>query len=99
METGWLFLYSDLQKTQRLTATTVCSTYSTPRDDLFFFLFLDDIYYAQRLMSATVNLISQDDCKNKYYDSTRVTDNMVCAGDPLWETDACKVKFFLMLFL
>lgn len=49
-----------------------------------------DIYYAQRLMSATVNLISQDDCKNKYYDSTRVTDNMVCAGDPLWETDACK---------
>ncbi|NXJ11320.1 UROK protein, partial [Odontophorus gujanensis] len=49
-----------------------------------------DIYYAQRLMSATVNLISQDTCKNKYYDNTRVTDNMVCAGDPAWETDACK---------
>lgn len=46
-------------------------------------------------MSATVNLISQDTCKNKYYDSIRVTDNMVCAGDPTWETDACKVKLFL----
>lgn len=66
----------------------------------FLFFFLDDIYYAQRLMSATVNLISQDTCKNKYYDSIRVTDNMVCAGDPTWETDACKVKlFFFMLFL
>ncbi|OXB66956.1 hypothetical protein ASZ78_004620 [Callipepla squamata] len=40
--------------------------------------------------SSTVNLISQDTCKNKYYDNTRVTDNMVCAGDPAWETDACK---------
>uniref|UniRef100_A0A8B9F788 Urokinase-type plasminogen activator n=1 Tax=Amazona collaria TaxID=241587 RepID=A0A8B9F788_9PSIT len=49
-----------------------------------------DIYYAQRLMSATVNLISQRKCKYEYYDSIRVTDNMVCAGDPMWETDACK---------
>ncbi|KFQ10178.1 Urokinase-type plasminogen activator, partial [Haliaeetus albicilla] len=48
-----------------------------------------DIYYAQRLMSATVNLVSQEKCK-KYYDSIRVTDNMVCAGDPAWVTDACK---------
>ncbi|XP_076194177.1 urokinase-type plasminogen activator isoform X2 [Aptenodytes patagonicus] len=49
-----------------------------------------DIYYAQRLMSATVKLISQTKCKREYYDSTRVTDNMVCAGDPTWMTDACK---------
>lgn len=49
-------------------------------------------------MSATVNLISQDNCKNKYYDSIRVTDNMVCAGDPAWETDACKVKFCFCFF-
>ncbi|XP_008502226.1 urokinase-type plasminogen activator [Calypte anna] len=49
-----------------------------------------DIYYAQRLMSATVNLISQRKCKYEYYDSIRVTDNMVCAGDPTWMTDACK---------
>ncbi|NXX09206.1 UROK protein, partial [Larus smithsonianus] len=49
-----------------------------------------DIYYAQRLMSATVNLISQTKCKYEYYDSVRVTDNMVCAGDPTWMTDACK---------
>ncbi|NWS45991.1 UROK protein, partial [Probosciger aterrimus] len=49
-----------------------------------------DIYYAQRLMSATVNLISQRKCKHEYYDSIRITDNMICAGDPTWETDACK---------
>ncbi|NWY44615.1 UROK protein, partial [Sylvia atricapilla] len=49
-----------------------------------------DIFYAQKLMSATVNLISQSKCKYKYYDSVRVTDNMVCAGDPKWQIDACK---------
>ncbi|KFU91958.1 Urokinase-type plasminogen activator, partial [Chaetura pelagica] len=49
-----------------------------------------DIYYAQRLMSATVNLISQTKCKYEYYDNIRVTDNMVCAGDPTWMTDSCK---------
>ncbi|NXC73785.1 UROK protein, partial [Anhinga anhinga] len=49
-----------------------------------------DIYYAQRLMSATVNLISQTKCKYEFYDSIRLTDNMVCAGDPTWMTDACK---------
>lgn len=55
-------------------------------------LFADDIFYAQRLMSATVNLISQRKCKYEYYDDIRVTDNMVCAGDPTWMTDACKVE-------
>ncbi|KAF2982924.1 hypothetical protein EK904_005859 [Melospiza melodia maxima] len=49
-----------------------------------------DIFYAQRLMSATVNLISQRKCKYEYYDNIRVTDNMVCAGDPTWQIDACK---------
>uniref|UniRef100_A0A8C0UPX5 Urokinase-type plasminogen activator n=1 Tax=Cyanistes caeruleus TaxID=156563 RepID=A0A8C0UPX5_CYACU len=49
-----------------------------------------DIFYAQRLMSATVNLISQRKCKYEYYDNVRVTDNMVCAGDPMWQIDACK---------
>lgn len=49
-------------------------------------------------MSATVNLISQRKCKHEYYDSIRVTDNMVCAGDPTWETDACKVKLVCFIF-
>ncbi|XP_039583383.1 urokinase-type plasminogen activator isoform X2 [Passer montanus] len=49
-----------------------------------------DIFYAQTLMSATVNLISQRKCKYEYYDNIRVTDNMVCAGDPAWQIDACK---------
>ncbi|NXG23248.1 UROK protein, partial [Grallaria varia] len=49
-----------------------------------------DIFYAQRLMSATVNIISQRKCEYEYYDSIRVTNNMVCAGDPTWQVDACK---------
>ncbi|NWY64214.1 UROK protein, partial [Erithacus rubecula] len=49
-----------------------------------------DPFFAQKLMSATVNLISQRKCKNEYYDDVRVTDNMVCAGDPMWQIDACK---------
>jgi len=61
-------------------------------------LFADDIYYAQRLMSATVNLISQTKCQDEYYDRTRVTANMVCAGDPTWMTDACKVKLVCFIF-
>lgn len=61
-------------------------------------LLADDFYYAQRLMSATVNLISQTKCKYEYYDSIRVTDNMVCAGDPTWMTDACKVKLVCFIF-
>ncbi|KAM8805907.1 urokinase-type plasminogen activator [Eudromia elegans] len=48
------------------------------------------IYYAQRLMSANVNLISQRKCTREYYDNIRVTDNMVCAGDSAWQIDACK---------
>lgn len=63
-----------------------------------FFFFADDIFYAQRLMSATVNLISQRKCKNEYYDHVRVTDNMVCAGDPAWQIDACKVKLVCLIF-
>uniref|UniRef100_A0A8B9Q534 Urokinase-type plasminogen activator n=1 Tax=Apteryx owenii TaxID=8824 RepID=A0A8B9Q534_APTOW len=49
-----------------------------------------DYYYAQRLMSANVNLISQRKCTHEYYDNIRVTDKMVCAGDSEWKTDACK---------
>lgn len=62
------------------------------------FFFSDDIFYAQRLMSATVNLISQIKCKYEYYDNVRVTDNMVCAGDPTWQIDACKVKLVWFIF-
>lgn len=49
-------------------------------------------------MSAPVNLISQRKCKNEYYDHVRVTDNMVCAGDPAWQIDACKVKLVCFIF-
>ncbi|NXI66952.1 UROK protein, partial [Anseranas semipalmata] len=72
------------QKNINLSDNTRCEIAGYGKQDFY------DIYYAQRLMSASVNLISQRKCKYEYYDSTRVTDNMVCAGDPTWATDACK---------
>ncbi|XP_006126415.2 urokinase-type plasminogen activator [Pelodiscus sinensis] len=48
------------------------------------------IYYSQILKTANVNLISQSLCQDKYYDQTKVNDNMICAGDVQWKTDACK---------
>ncbi|NXA53177.1 UROK protein, partial [Nothocercus julius] len=63
---------------------TQCEISGYGKQDFF------DIYYAQRLMSANVNLISQRKCTREYYDNTRVTDNMVCAGDSAWQIDACK---------
>ncbi|KAH1168116.1 urokinase-type plasminogen activator [Mauremys mutica] len=49
-----------------------------------------DIYYSKILKTANVNLISQSLCRDEYYDQTRVNDNMVCAGDVQWKSDACK---------
>uniref|UniRef100_A0A8C6YKQ8 Urokinase-type plasminogen activator n=1 Tax=Nothoprocta perdicaria TaxID=30464 RepID=A0A8C6YKQ8_NOTPE len=63
---------------------TQCEISGYGKQDFF------DIYYAQRLMSANVNLISQRKCTREYYDNIRVTDNMVCAGDSAWQIDACK---------
>ncbi|XP_067394678.1 urokinase-type plasminogen activator isoform X2 [Emydura macquarii macquarii] len=49
-----------------------------------------DIYYSQILKSANVNVISQSLCRDEYYDQNKVNDNMICAGDVQWKTDACK---------
>ncbi|XP_037256892.1 urokinase-type plasminogen activator [Falco rusticolus] len=72
------------EKNLDLQEHTRCEISGYGKQDLY------DYSYAQRLMSATVNLISQRKCKYQYYDDVRVTDNMVCAGDPTWMTDACK---------
>ncbi|XP_074855561.1 urokinase-type plasminogen activator [Carettochelys insculpta] len=49
-----------------------------------------DIYYSQILKTANVNLIPQSLCQDEYYSQTKVNDNMICAGDVQWKTDACK---------
>ncbi|NXY88678.1 UROK protein, partial [Alcedo cyanopectus] len=72
------------EKDLNLQDNTRCEIAGYGRQDYY------DLYYAQRLMSASVHLISQTKCKYEYYDNIRVTDNMVCAGDPTWMTDACK---------
>ncbi|XP_010155714.1 PREDICTED: urokinase-type plasminogen activator-like [Eurypyga helias] len=72
------------EKNLHLQDNTQCEISGYGKQDFY------DFYYAQRLMSATVNLIPQEDCKYKYYDNIRVTDNMVCAGHSTWMIDACK---------
>ncbi|NXK50180.1 UROK protein, partial [Chauna torquata] len=72
------------EKNLNLYDNTQCEIAGYGKQDFY------DIFYAQRLMSASVNLISQKKCRFEYYDDIRVTDNMVCAGDSAWATDACK---------
>ncbi|XP_062435999.1 urokinase-type plasminogen activator [Rhea pennata] len=72
------------EKNLHLPDNTQCEISGYGKQDFY------DIFYAQRLMSANVNLISQRKCTHEYYDNIRVTDNMVCAGDSTWKTDACK---------
>nr|XP_057914634.1 tissue-type plasminogen activator-like [Doryrhamphus excisus] len=46
--------------------------------------------YSAYLKQASVNLLSQSDCKkDPVYDSL-ITDNMLCAAGPNWSTDACE---------
>ncbi|XP_048360717.1 urokinase-type plasminogen activator [Sphaerodactylus townsendi] len=49
-----------------------------------------DILYARILKSTNVNLISQSLCRDEYYHDRDLNDNMFCAGDPRWKTDACQ---------
>ncbi|NWH79923.1 UROK protein, partial [Piaya cayana] len=72
------------ERNLKLKDNTRCEIAGYGKQDFF------DIFYAQRLMSATVNIMSQEKCRYEYYDTIRVTENMVCAGDPMWMTDACK---------
>ncbi|XP_029465431.1 urokinase-type plasminogen activator [Rhinatrema bivittatum] len=49
-----------------------------------------DWFYSLILKSGKVQLISQQLCKSKEYYGNLINDNMFCAGDPQWKTDACK---------
>uniref|UniRef100_A0A8D0HCA1 Urokinase-type plasminogen activator n=1 Tax=Sphenodon punctatus TaxID=8508 RepID=A0A8D0HCA1_SPHPU len=51
-----------------------------------------DFQYAHRLKSTNVNIISQSLCQDEYYNANQVNDNMICAGDTQWNTDACSVS-------
>ncbi|XP_058044772.1 urokinase-type plasminogen activator [Ahaetulla prasina] len=46
------------------------------------------IYYSRVLKSASVQLIPQATCK-RYYESHKVTENMLCASDSEWKSDSC----------
>lgn len=37
-----------------------------------------------------VNLVSHEECQQPHYYGTEVTDKMLCAADPQWETDSCQ---------
>lgn len=39
-----------------------------------------------------VNLVSHEECQQPHYYGTEVTDKMLCAADPQWETDSCQVR-------
>uniref|UniRef100_F6UY06 Urokinase-type plasminogen activator n=2 Tax=Ornithorhynchus anatinus TaxID=9258 RepID=F6UY06_ORNAN len=49
-----------------------------------------DYMYSNHLKTSRVNLISHRVCQQPSYYGSEVTKNMLCAGDPKWETDACQ---------
>ncbi|KAA0717952.1 Urokinase-type plasminogen activator [Triplophysa tibetana] len=46
--------------------------------------------YSRHLKMAQVELISQKDCEQKYYNKDEVNGYMFCAADRNWEEDACQ---------
>lgn len=46
--------------------------------------------YSQILKEGHVNLLSQSECRKKEYYGDMINENMLCAANPDWNTDACK---------
>ncbi|XP_038600177.1 urokinase-type plasminogen activator [Tachyglossus aculeatus] len=46
--------------------------------------------YSNDLKTGMVSLIPRHVCQQPSYYGSEVTKNMLCAGDPKWETDACQ---------
>ncbi|XP_043912701.1 urokinase-type plasminogen activator isoform X2 [Protopterus annectens] len=46
--------------------------------------------YSQQLKEANVQIINQRTCSLEEYYGSLISDNMLCAGHPLWKEDACK---------
>lgn len=49
-----------------------------------------DYLYPEQLKMTFVNLVSHEECQQPHYYGTEVTDKMLCAADPQWETDSCQ---------
>ncbi|XP_055392268.1 urokinase-type plasminogen activator isoform X1 [Bubalus kerabau] len=49
-----------------------------------------DYRYSDQLKMTFVNLVSHEVCQQPHYYGTEVTDKMLCAADPQWETDSCQ---------
>ena len=41
---------------------------------------------------TVVKLVSHKECQQPHYYGTEVTNKMLCAADPQWETDSCQVR-------
>lgn len=51
------------------------------------------------LQKVTVPIISQEECKTQGYPASKISDQMICAGYPLGEKDACQVGFVMYSFI
>ncbi|XP_020770143.1 urokinase-type plasminogen activator isoform X1 [Odocoileus virginianus] len=49
-----------------------------------------DYRYPEQLKMTSVNLVSHEKCQQPHYYGTEVTEKMLCAADPQWETDSCQ---------
>lgn len=48
--------------------------------------------YSNYLKKTNLNLMSTTQCDSYYDKNHPVTDNMICARSPAWNTDACGVS-------
>uniref|UniRef100_A0A8C0DAJ0 Urokinase-type plasminogen activator n=1 Tax=Balaenoptera musculus TaxID=9771 RepID=A0A8C0DAJ0_BALMU len=57
-----------------------------------------DYIYSEQLKMAVVKLISHKQCQQPHYYGTEVTNKMLCAADPQWETDSWRLRGPLVCF-
>ncbi|XP_017518518.1 urokinase-type plasminogen activator [Manis javanica] len=49
-----------------------------------------DYFYPEQLKMTVVRLVSHQECQQPHYYGSEVTNKMLCAADPQWETDSCQ---------
>ncbi|ELV10065.1 urokinase-type plasminogen activator [Tupaia chinensis] len=50
----------------------------------------NDYIYPEQLKMTVVKLVSHQECQQPHYYGSEVTNKMLCAADPQWETDSCQ---------
>lgn len=50
----------------------------------------NDYLYSEYLKATNVRLISYRECQQPHYYGSEITNEMLCAADPQWETDSCQ---------